>query len=56
MTKRPITIAFMDPATGTWVPLAHYASYERADRALERLSENFPHMYIDLLDGALTPA
>ena len=56
MTKRPITIAFMDPATGTWVPLAHYASYERADRALERLSENFPNAYIEILDGALAAA
>ena len=56
MTKRPIRLAYMDTATGDWVTLATYSDYDRADRALERLSEDFPHMWLDLLDGALTPA
>ena len=56
MTKRPIRLGYLDPATGEWKVLAHYSSYERADAAVERYCERYPNSWVEILDGALAGA
>lgn len=52
MTKRPIRVGYLNEE-GNWTVAATYSTYERADRAVERLSERYPHAAYDILDGAL---
>lgn len=55
MTDSNIRLAYMNEE-GNWTTLAFYDSYERADRAHERLSSDFPNTWFELLDGALAAA
>ena len=53
--SRNVRLAYMNEE-GNWTTLAFYKSYERADKAHEQLSKDFPNTYFELLDGALANA
>lgn len=53
MTNPRIRVARMTE-DGQWKLLGSYATYDAADEAVDRFSEELPNAYIDILDGALS--
>ena len=55
MTDSNIRLAYMNDE-GEWTTLAYYSSYEKADRAHDHLSNDFPNTWFEVMDGALANA
>jgi hypothetical protein len=52
-TQEKIKVGVFQEDYGCWKILGQYNSYSEADEAVDKYSIDYPHAWVDILDGAL---